>query len=473
MILPEHKRLKPNSSRYSQLHEIKRSKLASSSKDRLSKATLLELVRYCDKHRHKGNWFASLALLSLVTGYSFTKLLSDDQRIELTGLGVAKLYSTWNLAQTPELALPMLNLVSIERDGYIVVPEWLAEPVIKMREEGITADDCTKKFKSFLTNIKPTTDEHVTPARLANVLGYQKHQFGISSFELSFIANEPKDTYSQNSYIAFHALPLLEKHVAFMNQYIDVTDVRNYLSSNIPDDLRFGSPRVLTHDSVIALFEYLRSKLRSALQSRYDYAEIHNCYTDYVINLLQLATLHRPHANIFRTLEFFDFNANTVEILDKDLGSNRLIPLCDYALRELKQYLKYLRSLERLVRFDSPSVAESLGKTLKGKENLFREWRGDILLDDFQSLTNVYQRDKTYSSNWHRHFMMTSLFDSGIDRYAVNTYSGHQLKFEHIYERSKNTKFEQLREVSKVIEGIIIEMNLFRPTNMHQYFLKD
>lgn len=470
MKLKNQTRLKPSSSRYNEQHQIKRSKLASSSKDKLSAATLMELVRYCDKHTLKDNWFASLSLLSLITGYSFTKLLSKDQRIELVGHGVAKLYSSWNIAQTPELTLPGLSLVPIERHGYIVVPEWLAEPVIKKREEGVTDDECKKQFKAFLTSVRPATQEHITPARLANVLGYQKQQFSITAFESSFIMDEPKDSYSQNSYIAFLARPLFEKYLEYMSQFVDVSDLRKYLVSNVSPDLRFGSPRVLTRDSVGVFFEHLRSNMKKALKYRFDYSRIHNWYTNYLINVLQLATLHRPHANTFRTLAYFDLESNTVEILDKDQGSNRLMPLCDYALNELEEYLKYLEALETLARFDSPAVADGLGKTLRGKANLFREWQDDVLLDDFQSLTSVYQRDKTYGSNWHRHFMMTALFDRGVDRYAINMYSGHQLKHEHIYERGKSTEFEQLREVSEVVEDIIKDMNLLRPTNMDKFF---
>lgn len=453
-------------SRYSKAHEKRRTKFGTSAFEALTKPTLGEFVRYCLKH--VDNPYSGLALTSLLSGRSFTKLLDANQKIELTGQGVAKIFSSWEPTKHLTSTIPGVVFMPVEKYGYIVVPEAQATQVLEMREKRITAEECVSEFKSFLTAIRPTNGEKVTPERLAKALAFYKHEFGISSFEWAFIADEGKTLFAQNSYVAFRASALLKKLMRFMSQFIDVDMLRSYVQHEISDDHRFGSQRALTRTSVKKLFSYIIEKLKSALLYQYDFRAIFNWYTIYVVHVLQFATLHRPSDDVFRTLQFFCFESNTVEIQDKNIESLRVIPICNFAARVLKGYRQYLEKLVAHIRFSYPTVAAELKSTLAGRANIFRGWGKEGLLEDFKSLNAEYDSHTLFRLNWHRHFVMTQLIDGEADRYKVATYSGHRLQHEHANERSKSTSFEILREISDDIESLISGLEIPLITELHE-----
>lgn len=460
-------KLPPLKNNYSKAHENGRNKYGSSAKEKISTAALTETVRYCEKHRD--NPLAALALGSLLAGRPSTQLLSADQLIELTGTGVAKLYGTWNIARTPILANPDMSVIPVEKPGYVLIPEHIAAPILELKHQGVNVDDCNSDLKSFLADIKPSTSELVTPGALSKVLNFQKYQFNLSSFELSFIANEKKNAHSQNSYACFDAIKLLTKHADYMAQFTDVTLILKFIENDVSGDLHFGSPRVLTRDSVATFFNCIKEKLKGAMLHRFDYENIHHWYSIYVINMLQLATLHRPYDNIFRTLNEFDFALKTVEILDKPKVHTRTLPLGERALREIQEYVSYLEALQEQVRFDSPLVAAELQKSLDGKANLFREWNREGLLKGFSSLPAVFLGDINNGSNWCRHFMISELTERGVDREAINMFSGHRLQSEHAHEETKSATFDDLRSVATELDAIIADCVPMSVTGMATY----
>jgi|AntRauMinimDraft_4_1070384.scaffolds.fasta_scaffold00576_9 hypothetical protein len=439
----------------SKAHEKRRNKFGSSAKERISEAALIETVRYCEKHQD--NPLASLALGSLLSGRTSTQLLSAEQKIELTGTGVAKLHGTWNIARTPILANPDMSVIPVEKPGYVLILEDTAARVLELKNQGVDVDECKKDLKSFLAGIRPSTQERVTPDTLSRVLNFQKHLFKLSNFDVSFIANEEKHVFSQNSYACFDAIKLFTKHADYMAQFVDMSLVRMFIETNVPADLCFGSPRVLTRDSVATFFNCIKVKLQWALLNRFDYENIHHWYSIYVINILQLATLHRPCDNIFRTIDKFDFVSKTVEIQDKPEIHTRILPLGERALSEIHEYVNYLEALQEQVRFDSPHVATELKKSLDGRANLFREWNKEGLLEGFSSLPEVFQGDTNNGSNWCRHFMISKLIDRGVNREAVNMFSGHRMLSEHSHEQTKSATFDDLRSVAAELDDIIAD----------------
>ena len=436
-------------------HEKRRNKFGSSAKERISSAALIETVRYCEKHQD--NPLAALALGSLLSGRTSTQLLSTDQTIELTGTGVAKLHGSWNIARTPILANPKMSVIPVEKPGYVLIPEDIAARILELKNQGVDVDECKKDLKSFLAGIRPSTQERVTPDTLSRVLNFQKHLFKLSNFDVSFIADEEKHVFSQNSYACFDAIKLFTKHTDYMAQFVDMSLVRKFIETNIPTDLRFGSPRVLTSNSVSIFFNCIKEALKYATLNRFDYENIHHWYSIYVINILQLATLHRPYNNIFRTLSEFDFVSKTAEILDKQEVHTRILPLGERALSEIHEYVNYLEALQEQVRFDSPHVAAELKKSLDGKANLFREWNREGLLEGFSSLPEVFQGDTNNGSNWCRHFMISKLIDRGVNREAVNMFSGHRMLSEHSHEPTKSATFDDLRFVAAELDAIIAD----------------
>lgn len=448
-------------------HEKRRNKFGSSAKERISAAALIETVRYCEKHQD--NSLAALALGSLLTGRTSTQLLSADQTIELTGTGVAKLHGTWNIARTPILANPEMSVVPVEKPGYILMPEYIAAPILELKNQGADVDECKKDLKSFLTGIRPSTQERVTPDTLSKVLNFQKHQFNLSRFDISFISDEEKNLFSQNSYAYFAAIKLFTKHADYMAEFVDMSPIRKFIETNVPADLYFGSPRVLTRDSVATFFNCIKEKLKCAMLNRVDYEGIHQWYSVYVINILQLATLHRPYDNIFRTLNEFDLVSKTVEILDKPEIHARLLPLGERALNEIHEYVNYLNALREHVRFDSPHVAAELKKSLDGKANLFREWNGDGLLAGFSSLPAVFQADANNGSNWCRHFMISELTARGVNREAINMFSGHRMLSEHAHEQTKSGTFDDVRAVASELDSIISDCVPMSVSGMANY----
>lgn len=460
-------KLPPVKNYSSKAHERRRNKHGSSAKERISTATLNETVRHCEKHRD--NPLAALALGSLLSGRTSTQLLSAEQRIELTGAGVAKVHGTWNIARTPILVNPGMSVVPVEKPGYVLMPECIAAPILELKQQGVNSDDCKSDLNSFLAGIRPSTQERVTPDNLSRVLSFQKHHFNLTSFDVSFIADEEKHVFSQNSYACFEAANLLTRHADYMAQFVDVTLIRKFIENDVSADFRFGSPRVLTRDSVTTFFNCIKEELKSAMLNRVDYERIHHWYSVYVINILQLATLHRPYNNIFRTLSEFDLVSKTVEILDKPEIHTRILPIGERALSEIQEYVNYLKALQEQVRFDSPHVAAELNKSLDGKANLFREWNREELLEGFSSLPSVFQGDTNNGSNWCRHFMISELIDRRVSREAVNMFSGHRTRSEHAHQPAKSATFDDLRDVAAEVNSIISDCVPLSVTGMADY----
>lgn len=445
-------------------HQQRRAKYACCDRECLTSAAIDELVRHCK--RNDQNKYALLALLVLISARTVSKLFTVQPTV--VNKNVAQLPVTWNKTQVPKSFLPGIEYIKTLNEEFILIPQVLALNLSRLQQE-TDAEDCNKQLKAFLTKVRTSTGEHITPVGLAKALGFQKHQFNLSVFEWSFLCDEPKNVLGQNSYVAFSAEKLFRKHIKFMAQFIDTAPLERYLTE-LKHDVWFGSPRVPTTDSVVNIFSYIVDNLNQAISQRTNYERVHNWFTVYTVQLMQLATLHRPSNNVFGTLTQFNLSDNTVQILDKGSESRRLVPLCTIAIEALSNYLNYLRVLRRLVRFEARNFTSEIDKMLEGKANLFRAWGQSGLSDDYGSMENLGISKLFTQSNWHRHFVSTALVADRYDRYLLNTYSGHRLESDTAYSKSKSYTHDELVATSKAIESIITELDLSKAPSVQQYF---
>jgi hypothetical protein len=446
-------------------HQQRRAKQAACDKERLTSAAINELVRHCKKKSQ--NEYALLALLVLISGRTVSKLFSVKPI--LIDDNVAQLPIRWNKAQVPESFLPETEYIETSNQEFTLVPQKLASNLSKLQQE-TDAKACDRQLKAFLTKIRTSTKEHITPITLAKTLGFQKYQFNISVFEWSFLCDEPKNLLGQNSYVAFSAEKLFQKHIKFMAQFIDTAPLERYLTQ-LKHDVWFGSPRVLTTESVVNTFFHIVNNLNQAISQRTNYERVHNWFTVYTVQLMQLATLHRPISNVFRTLDQFNLRNNNVEIVDKGEESRRLVPLCKVATDALCNYLAYLEKLKDVARFEARNFTSEIDKSLEGKACLFRAWSHSGLTDDYRSLRGLGISELFTKSNWHRHFISTALVSKDYDRYLINTFSGHRLDSQTAYGKSKSFTYDDLLKVSTAIESIITKLDLARAPSVDEYLL--
>jgi len=443
--------------KYQGKHQLKNLKRTQNSPSRLTRQTLSDLSSFLLAEADQLPY--GIALASLITGRTIASLVDPAIPFELLESGAGKLFSRWHYGQASsplfDDAEKLVNCDSF----YIVLPPCAASAIANAREQAIPASILESQFSLPASFKRGPSGQLITLNAIQRVIDYERTKVGITIYESDFIADREMNENMQNFYAAFPARLLHERHADFMALFLPEHEVNICRQSAAADGLLFGSKKALSCTGVQTIFSDLESAFKKSLRES-DHVAIHNIYTLYVVNTLQLATMHRPAPSVFRTVNTFCKDFEQVEIVDKAESSTRLVPVCKYAQKLLKEYIDYLQCYQARFRFTNPAKYHAIGDMLSGRSNLFRIQTATLFLPNIENLPEEFGDDVFNKINWHRHTMASWLIIKSVDRDALSVFMGHRQALDNPTSAHSTLCYDQLLTISEHINKILHTLKL-------------
>ena len=169
------------------------------------------------------------------------------------------------------------------------------------------------------------------------------------------------------------------------------------------EQLRFGSRKAPKSNTVTSIFAYLYHQVIQA-QHNNQVIEMFNHYNVWLWHILLLFTAARPASGFPGFLRNFDLKQKWLWVSDKEIhtrvNDGRLIPLCDFAVQEVRQFITYLKQFQQL----HPEYQTHIQEVLSSKKPLLSVYQHggwqELSPHIVNNFTRIMQLDH---ANWLRH----------------------------------------------------------------------
>lgn len=443
--------------KYQCKHQRKNLKRTQNSPSRLTRQTLSDLSSFLLAKADQLQF--GIALASLLSGRKIASLVDPDIPFELLESEAGKLFSRWHYGQASSPLFDNAEKLVNCDSPFIVIPPCAASAIAKARKKAIPASELEHQFSLPPSRKRGSSGQLITLNAIQRVIDYEHTKVEMTRFEKDFIADNDMSDNMQNFYAAFSARLLQQRHADFMTLFLPDHEIEICRQHAAPHSLLFGSKKALSCSGVQSIFSALESARGRALRNK-DHIAAHNSYTLYVVNMLQLATMHRPAPDAFRTLNTFCNDFKQVEIVDKAESSRRLVPVCKYAQKLLKEYIDYLRCYQARFRFTNPAKYHAIGDMLSARSNLFRIQTATLFLPDIENLPEGFDDAAFNKINWHRHTMASRLIIKSVDRDALSVAMGHRQALDNPTSVHSTLCYDQLLTISEHINKILHTLSL-------------
>lgn len=451
---------KPKS--YKQAHVRRQRKDLSSKPNQLILPNVEKIVRSCYQSLDKpissesDAVCAGLVLAVLLTGRNLHNLVSHQLSYEITAEGVGMLGSSW-VFPTPKLPSRWRTRL-YQSYGFpgIVLPVCVAGALRQARDSDKTIQQWGSEINLFLATIPRFLKQTINLTRISGVLGFIRHYFKIDRFELDFIADREIEQNSQHHYVGFEILPILEKHFQYVQFILGLAHQPELLLMPAVSAAYFGSQLALMDEGVKAVFKIFEEKIALYYIQLHEREKLHNWYTMYVVEVMQLATLHRPKNEMFGSLADISSQLDSVIIIDKGLTSARRAPLPLSAKKVLKGYLEYLEALIPLVQYSYLDIKNTLVQILAQDAPIFQLWHHNKMFPiNTKFIESMLSEDIPLHLNWHRHTVATALVKNGVDRAYLAALMGHDLPLDNAFSKHSALDYQGVRTICDGIEAQI------------------
>tara|TARA_B100000700_G_scaffold268123_1_gene308562 strand:- start:3238 stop:4605 length:1368 start_codon:yes stop_codon:yes gene_type:complete len=439
--------------RYGVEHARRNIKKLTSQPTRIDEDSIRSVARYFVANAH--NSLACMGMCILLSGRSLQLLLSDTVHLRLDPTGNGLLGSTW-LFQSTVVPLGWRDSFHhSSKNAFIIIPAPFARQLEEIRDSRPAFAEIEKGLKQLLSELSPP-HEKITLRRLENVIRFEGKRFDLNSFEMDFIQSTDKDVHMQHYYVNFQTKSIREKHAKYVAWICQTPEKVGLLEVSG----RFGSKWALNAKGVKKAFSFITEQLEDSIEFNRPQA-LFTWYSAYILQLLQLLTLHRPCESPFKKLDRFTDDYEYLQITDKGPSSTRIIPLGKLGKTVVSEYVQFLTLLASKIALRSPEIAEGIQAILRSKKPLFHSWRGKDFSPVTESyLKNLFRDDLPLPLNWHRHTLATELVNRGVCRHKIAAYMGHHRPLEHSFSRFSCASFEWLYEVRDEIEMVVHEFSV-------------
>ena len=333
------------------------------------------------------------------------------------------------LNQVTYFDLPLVKeLVEGLRQPPILKKEEVNQTLKKCREELFIPSLSTKKVSVLLHHC---IYHHTKNQQLADILT------GIDANRSASI-----------SYCSYPVYRLHQSYQATVQQLSN--DLAQQIHLTDDEQLRFGSCKAPKPDMVTTIFAYLQNQIIQAKhQGRM--LEMFNHYNIWLWHILLLFSAARPVSEFPGFLRNFDLKQQWLWVSDKEIhtrtNDGRLLPLCDFVVKEVHQFIVYLKEFQQLY----PEHQAHIQEILSSKKPLLSVYRHEQwlalsphLIDQF---THVMQLKHT---NWLRHIVRAYLTEKADENFILALF-GHEQNQQEMGQKFSSLSLQQYKELANCL----------------------
>jgi hypothetical protein len=411
-------------------------------------------------------FIAQLVLSSLLCGWALEAIVDS--------IDLVKTSQKHSLAVLPSsIKYPQVNILP-EFENYVtqsthvpfaILPVEVSSILTSYKLSESEKSDINKLANEYLRTLNAEHKSRLTLARISTYINSVAYQFCISDAELVWAKGLQLKAHAGASYLQVQSTTFVNKLLNFINACYEKASLQSScIKSNLIDELagekRIGSSLQIKQEVLKAHFKEIRCCLGEIKSSiPLDVIALHNYLTYYTLLVLNITTGHRPRNGSYRKTDFFDLEAGTVLIFDKENrgpGTTRVLPLAEIASQQLKNYLSHLQFLNAWFQYDNTKIASQIVQVLQNERSLFNVISNSALtLVTQQNIEKVVPEKIGLKSNWHRHWLRSKLAnDTSLSPSVINYYMGHEGKLDESYSRFSTLSFLDLKHLITSIQNI-------------------
>ena len=356
-----------------------------------------------------------------------------------------------------------LELLRVPSGGKIVItlPSVFSQYFPVKTRPNLNLEIVTNQIKSKLSSINKKFNCRLTLTRLSNYLPYFLRREGFDQAEIALLVMSDKVLHPGNYYYQLNVDNLQAVYSRYSAALLKLANIEN---SNIEMGVTggfIGSKLQIDKRYIASLFRTLKQEIISERHySRFSEA-FHNLYVIYTLELLFLATGHRPVRHPFETLNVFDLLGKTVYISDKENRSelsSRMLILPNIAAMQIKNYSNYLFELGHHYCFSNSQLSSQIELAADSKAPLFFFLdEGAINYVTPKNLDSKLKKIFPIKLNWHRHFLRTYLRKAGRKGDFVDEWMGHAEFGDEGFSKYSSLSMKDLSQVAETIEVLLTE----------------
>lgn len=210
---------------------------------------------------------------------------------------------------------------------------------------------------------------------------------------------------------------------------------------------RFGSCKAPKPHMVTAIFAYLQHQIIQAKQNG-QMLEMFNHYNVWLWHILLLFSAARPVSEFPGFLKNFDLKQQWLWVSDKEIHSRtddgRLIPLCDFVVKEIRLFITYLNEFQQLYPEHQPYIQEILSSK-KPLLSVYQHGQWQALSPHLiNSFTRIMQLDH---ANWLRHTARAYLTEKANETLILAAF-GHEQNQQEMGQKFSSLSLQQYRTLA-------------------------
>lgn len=443
-------------------HIQRREKMLISDFSFLTNYDVTILIEHCFKNLIKDAHYCVL-LIMLFTGKSLDEVINSIDEIKLPPKPPFDKNAIFLFTPIlPEHKVDSDMESSLDRSNGSVIqalPQEIKNCIVRYKNQLKKKESITEEVKKTITKLNQNNSTNLTLVRITNHLMYHLNNKGFDSTELTLVQGKGLRQESGTYYYQKNAGELLSIH----QNYIKDLMSQSSFSIQIIDKSstkKVGSQLIVRIEQVTLLFDLMTKQLEDLRIGGWEKIEqFHNLYVVYCIQLLNLATGHRPVRNPFEDITKFDLIAGTLFISDKEERSElaaRIIVLPEIVIEQIKLYLQHLKKLESEIAGISSSSSAAIDRAITGNGPLFF-FLSQIEVEPVIPSNLIVELENIFPLplNWHRHFMRTWLRQNGFSGQLTNAWMGHLSAGSSGFSRYSGLSMFDLREISNHINSLL------------------
>ena len=254
------------------------------------------------------------------------------------------------------------------------------------------------------------------------------------------------------------------------------TDVQKQLSNNlfITNKSYIGSDMALNRSTCEKFFEQLagavesfNGRLMRDLSIKQDrYIEQFNAYSIWLWHIIMIQTGIRPVVHAPGLLNQFDFRARLFWVSDKEerqgQSQGRLIPLSQFLITAIQNYIRYIKQFAALHNVIYPSVQFPIEDILNSRQPLIQLFRKNP--KGFSGITPSKVRYQlkgffSHQDNWLRHQLRT-LLTNRAPEHLIRALYGHEQPDQESMHPMSSLSINEIKSLSDYLDEVAGELNL-------------
>lgn len=255
------------------------------------------------------------------------------------------------------------------------------------------------------------------------------------------------------------------------------TDIQKQLFSNnlyITNKPYIGSDMALNRGICQKFFEQLagavesfNGRLTRAVSIKQDrYIEQFNAYSIWLWHIIMIQTGIRPVVHAPGLLNQFDFQARLFWVSDKEerqgQSQGRLIPLSQFLITAIQNYIKYIKQFAALHNVIYPSVQFPIDDILNSRQPLIQIFSKNP--KGFSGITPSKVRYQlkcffSHQDNWLRHQLRT-LLTNRAPEHLIRALYGHEQPDQEAMHPMSSLSINEIKSLSDYLDDVACELNL-------------